>query len=53
MFGSDWPVCKMSKEKDAYATQIALVKELTEHLNDDEKNYIFYKTAQRFYGLMD
>ena len=51
MFGSDWPVCKMSKEKDAYATQISLVKDLTSHLNNVEKDCIFYKTAQNFYGL--
>ena len=53
MFGSDWPVCKMSKEEDAYATQIELVKELTAHLNNEEKDNVFYKTAQKFYGLFD
>ena len=53
MFGSDWPVCKMSREKDAYATQIALVKELTAHLNKEEKDDVFYKTAQTFYGLLN
>ena len=53
MFGSDWPVCKMSKEEDAYATQISLVKELTAHLNNEEKDNVFYKTAQKFYGLFD
>jgi len=53
MFGSDWPVCKMSKEEDAYATQIALLKELTAHLNNEEKDNVFYKTAEKFYGLFD
>ena len=43
----------MSKEEDAYATQIALVKELTAHLNEKEKDEVFYKTAQTFYGLFD
>ena len=42
MFGSDWPVCKMTKEEDAYATQISLVKELTAHLNNEEKDNVFY-----------
>ena len=35
----------MSKEEDAYATQISLVKELTAHLNQDEKDDVFYQTA--------
>ena len=39
----------MSKEEDAYATQIALVKELTAHLKQDEKDDVFYQTAKTFY----
>ena len=51
MFGSDWPVCKKSHPKDAYKVQISLVKELTKHLTQEERNMIFYQTAVDFYGL--
>ena len=48
MFGSDWPVSRLSME---YGDWLNLAISLTDGLSDAEKKAIFSTTASRFYGL--
>ncbi len=48
MWGSDWPVCRLRAEYDAWH---GLAQDLTAHLSDVERAQIFGGTAARFYGL--
>ncbi|MCL6283926.1 amidohydrolase family protein [Ruegeria sp. 2012CJ41-6] len=48
MFGSDWPVCRLTSD---YDTWYETAQALTSHLNDAERADIFGGTAARFYRL--
>lgn len=48
MWGSDWPVCRVRGEYDAWRSA---ADALTSHLSDNEKARVFGKTAVEFYGL--
>lgn len=48
MWGSDWPVCRVRGEYDAWR---AAAETLTSHLTDAERARVFGETAIEFYGL--
>ncbi len=48
MWGSDWPVCRLSTE---YSGWRRAAEELTAHLDIDARARIFGETAVEFYGL--
>jgi len=48
MFGSDWPVCRLRTE---YAKWGETLDELLGALSDDERDRVFYRNAQAFYGV--
>lgn len=48
MWGSDWPVCRLQAEYDAW---LDTAKALTHHLNKDDQDQVFGGTATRFYDL--
>ncbi|MDA1264261.1 MAG: amidohydrolase family protein [Planctomycetota bacterium] len=50
MFGSDWPVCRLSGE---YGPMQAIVADYFADLTDDEKSALWGGTAVRAYGLKD
>ncbi|MCQ0988494.1 amidohydrolase family protein [Jiella marina] len=49
MWGSDWPVCRLASEYEAWHTAAVA---MTDHLNDDDKAAVFAGTATQFYRLM-
>ena len=51
MFGSDWPVCKLAQPQAGYAKTLHLLTSLTDHLNTEDINKIFYQNVITFYGL--
>jgi len=51
MFGSDWPVCKVSQPQCDYRNTLNLLLALTDHLTAEDVNKIFYQNAVTFYGL--
>ena len=51
MFGSDWPVCKVSQPQCDYRNTVNLLLALTDHLTAEDVNKIFYQNAVTFYGL--
>ena len=48
MWGSDWPVSRLSME---YGDWLALAKSMTEMLGPDADAAIYEQTARRFYDL--
>ncbi|MFH8468241.1 amidohydrolase family protein [Streptomyces sp. NPDC017991] len=48
MFGSDWPVCTLVA---SYAEVVDIAAQLTEGLDESEREEIFTGTATRVYGL--
>ena len=46
MFGSDWPVCKVSQPQCDYRNTVNLLLALTDHLTAEDVN----KTLQFFYS---
>jgi L-fuconolactonase len=48
MFGSDWPVMLLS---GIYVQWKSLLEKFMEHLNEDIKENIFFRNAERFYSL--
>lgn len=48
MWGSDWPVCRLQAEYDAW---FAATRTLTSHLSAEEQDMIFGGTAARFYRI--
>ena len=50
MFGSDWPVCRLSKGTD-YKDVLKLLQEATKDLSATEKQAIFHDTVCSFYDL--
>ncbi|WP_299596311.1 amidohydrolase [uncultured Tateyamaria sp.] len=48
MWGSDWPVCRLRAEYDAWHD---IAHNLTAHLSDADRAWIFGGTAARFYRL--
>ena len=48
MWGSDWPVCRLQAEYDAWH---ALAQDLTAHLTPQERAAVFGTTAQAFYRI--
>lgn len=48
MWGSDWPVCRLQAEYDAW---YALALAATDHLSAAEQAQVFGGTATRYYGL--
>merc|ERR1719242_1730108 len=51
MFGSDWPVCKLSQPFADYSRTMKLMVDLTAHLTAEDRALIFGRTAIQFYGL--
>ncbi|MFN3166194.1 MAG: amidohydrolase family protein [Phycisphaeraceae bacterium] len=50
MFGSDWPVCLLRTE---YARWVDTLGELLGGLSEDERDRVFYRNAQAFYGVVN
>jgi L-fucono-1,5-lactonase len=48
MFGSDYPVCLLAS---SYDRVLASFQELLKDLSDDDRDKIFSRNAQKFYGL--
>ena len=48
MWGSDWPVCRLQAE---YGDWMSIAQKLTAHLSRSEQEWIFGRTATRFYRL--
>ena len=53
MYGSDWPVCKLSQPQADYQRTLELLVSLTAHLSQEEKHNIFYQNVIAFYGLQN
>ena len=53
MYGSDWPVCKLSQPQAGYQKTLGLLVSLTEHLSQEDKHRIFYQNVIAFYGLQN
>ena len=53
MYGSDWPVCKLSEPQAGYQRTLNLLLSLTDHLSQEDKHKIFYQNAIAFYGLQN
>ena len=53
MYGSDWPVCKLSQPQADYGRTLNLLVSLTEHLSQEDKHRIFYQNVIDFYGLQN
>ena len=48
MFGSDWPVCLLAT---SYARAAAIVESWSAKLTRDEREWLWYRSAQRAYSL--
>jgi L-fuconolactonase len=48
MFGSDWPVCRLSS---SYGEVVALADAVTAHLTPEEQALVRFGTAAEWYGL--
>lgn len=48
MFGTDWPVCELAA---SHAEVVALARELTSDLGEQERDQVFAATARTAYGL--
>ncbi|WP_300831960.1 amidohydrolase family protein, partial [uncultured Bilophila sp.] len=48
LFGSDWPVCRLSGD---YAQVCALARAATASLSGPERDAVWGETARRVYGL--
>ena len=53
MYGSDWPVCKLSQPQADYQRTLDLLVTLTGHLSPEVRHNIFYQNVLDFYGLQD
>ena len=48
MFGSDWPVCTVAS---SYERWVRVVADWTDRLSEDERDWIWGRTATRAYGI--
>ena len=53
MFGSDWPVCRLTKDDADYEDVVKLLMDIVKDRSHSEKKAIFQNTVIDFYGLKD